>query len=282
MSFDALAWAAKAKGLRPAEKLVLLGLAECADRASAEAFPSLASLIEFSGLNRKTVIAALDALCARGLISDTGECVGRTKQIKVYRLHLETVPETERSQKRNSSTFSAEQSQKRNPEPVREQPPTKATPSTEKRAPAKRDEFPCPEGVDPVDWQGLIANRKAKRAGLSEAAHRQITNKLQTWASAGWPPGPIVAHAAERGWTSVFETDEMKGNRNGDRTGNPRFGRDDNAEGRTISAGRNALARLARSRGPGRGAGDPLPPGDPERIAERPGGGPAAIGYTGY
>src|SRR3546814_1410657 len=75
--------------------------------------------------------------------------------------------------------------------------------------------FPCPDGVDPIDWDGLKSNRKAKRASLSEGAHRQIVNKLDRWNRDGWPPGPIVACAAERGWTTVFATDEMKGPANG-------------------------------------------------------------------
>ena len=79
----------------------------------------------------------------------------------------------------------------------------------------KADPFPCPDGVDPVDWDGLKANRKAKRASLSEGAHRQILTKLSRWSNDGWPPGPIVAAAAERGWTTVFETDEMKGQQHG-------------------------------------------------------------------
>src|SRR3546814_14334696 len=28
----------------------------------------------------------------------------------------------------------------------------------------KPDPFPCPDGVDPLDWDGLNSNRKAKRA----------------------------------------------------------------------------------------------------------------------
>lgn len=80
---------------------------------------------------------------------------------------------------------------------------------------AKADDFPCPEGVDPTDWLGLKANRKAKRAALTVGAHRQIIRKLEGWARDGWPPGPIVAAAVERGWTTVFETDEMKAPRNG-------------------------------------------------------------------
>lgn len=84
------------------------------------------------------------------------------------------------------------------------------------KARARRvDAFPCPDGVDQIDWDALKANRKAKRAALSEGAYRQITAKLDRWRDQGWPPGPIIAHAAERGWTTVFETDEMKVNGNG-------------------------------------------------------------------
>jgi hypothetical protein len=82
---------------------------------------------------------------------------------------------------------------------------------------AKVDPFPCPDGVDTIDWEGLKANRKAKRAALTEGAYRQITSKLDRWHRAGWPPGPVVAYAVERGWTTVFETDEMKGQANGNR-----------------------------------------------------------------
>lgn len=87
----------------------------------------------------------------------------------------------------------------------------------------KADDFPCPDGVDLTDWQALKANRKAKRAPLTAGAHRAIIRKLDGWARSGWPPGPIVANAAERGWTTVFETDEMKAPRNGtNRTASPR------------------------------------------------------------
>lgn len=79
----------------------------------------------------------------------------------------------------------------------------------------RSDAFPCPAGVDPIDWDALKANRKAKRAALTEGAYRQITTKLDQWHRDGWPPGPVVAYAAERGWTTVFETDEMKGHGNG-------------------------------------------------------------------
>lgn len=74
----------------------------------------------------------------------------------------------------------------------------------------KQERYPCPEGVDPVDWDSLLANRKAKRSPMTPGAYRQIIKKLDGWKRDGWPPGPIVAAAVERGWTTVFATDEMK------------------------------------------------------------------------
>lgn len=104
MSFDALAWAAKQNTGSSGTKLVLLGLAECASRGHGLAFPSIAELVEFSSLDRKSVIANLDKLVDGGFIVDTGRKVGRTGQIKVYQV---IVPKTEPSQKRNSSDISA-------------------------------------------------------------------------------------------------------------------------------------------------------------------------------
>lgn len=99
MSFDALAWAAKQSPGSSGTKLVLLGLAECANRSHGLAFPSIAELVAFTCLDRKSVIANLDRLEAAGYITDTGRKVGRTGQIKVYQLHLNGpengIPKTE-------------------------------------------------------------------------------------------------------------------------------------------------------------------------------------------
>lgn len=88
------------------------------------------------------------------------------------------------------------------------------TDSSEAKASSPRaraeNEFPCPEGVDQIDWQSLLANRKQQRAPMNAGAYRQILQKLERWSRDGWPPGPIVAYAVERGWRTVFETDEMK------------------------------------------------------------------------
>ncbi|MFW1955853.1 helix-turn-helix domain-containing protein [Acinetobacter guillouiae] len=102
MSLDATIWAWKIrqkqkKGgcLKPLKKLVLLSLA---DRASEDhcAYPSMSRLVEDTEMDRKTVLKIIDELIEDGLIQDTGERKGRTKQVKVYRLMgvngRETVP----------------------------------------------------------------------------------------------------------------------------------------------------------------------------------------------
>lgn len=136
MSWEAQAWAAKQRTGSSSSKLVLLGLASCADTNHC-AFPSIQWLCDFGDLNRKTVIAALQRLedGMFPLIRDTGERKGRTKQVKVYRLasaevenarldpDAETVPKAERSQKRNSSGSTSKQSQKRDTEPFMEPKP---------------------------------------------------------------------------------------------------------------------------------------------------------------
>ena len=92
MSLDATLWAWKIRqkqkkggSLKPLKKLVLLSLC---DRASEEhcAFPSVARLVEDTEIDRKTVLKIIDELIEDGLIIDTGERKGRTKQVKVYQL----------------------------------------------------------------------------------------------------------------------------------------------------------------------------------------------------
>jgi hypothetical protein len=137
MSWETQAWAAKQRPGSASAKLVLLGLASCAD-ANHCAWPSVQWLCDFSDLNRKTVIAALQRL-ERGMfpmIEDSGARRGRTSQVKVYRLAAldvtnnaapvrsdpagESVPKPEPSQKRNSSGSGFKASQKRDTEPSRE------------------------------------------------------------------------------------------------------------------------------------------------------------------
>jgi len=104
VSLDATIWVWKVRqkqkkggSLKPLKKLVLLSLA---DRASEDhcAYPSMARLVEDTEMDRKTVLKIIDELIEDGLIVDTGERKGRTKQVKVYQLlgvkGRETIPTT--------------------------------------------------------------------------------------------------------------------------------------------------------------------------------------------
>lgn len=120
MSSEALAWAFKQSVKPSSVKLTLIALCECANYKTGKIFPSIEHLCEITGQNRKTIIANIAILEQQGLIADTGERAGTTRQIKVYQAHLGTVPKVERSQKRNSSKNGRKESQKRDTEPSRE------------------------------------------------------------------------------------------------------------------------------------------------------------------
>lgn len=218
MSFDALAWAAKVRTKHSTDKLVLLGLAECADRETAEAFPSIAALCEFGSLNRKTVIASLDRLEAAALIHTTGEHRGRTGQVKVYALNIGKYPEIgtvkesqkrDRSQKRNSSDFTRKESQKRDTEPVKEPVSVEANASTLSAKPAP---FVLPDWIPAEPWAGWIAMRTDKRAKPKGRAVELAIAKLERLQRDGHDPGAVLDQSTERSWTGLFPVKTESGN----------------------------------------------------------------------
>lgn len=223
MSFDALAWAAKVRTKHSTDKLVLLGLAENASRDAGEAWPSIASLCEFGSLNRKTVIASLDRLIAAGLIAETGECKGRTAQVKVYRLNLSNSPEIgivkqsqkrNPSQKRNSSDFTRKQSQKRDTEPMREPIPLVST-NVDTPPAAKNDNSEKPLTVDEVveawnETAGTIGLRRC--AKLTEDRRKRLRSLIRKYpiedfqtALAAVRRSAFCRGENERGWSADIE-----------------------------------------------------------------------------
>lgn len=201
MSFDALAWAARQNTGSAGTKLVLLGLAECAHRDTGNAFPSIAALVEFSSMDRKSVIANLARLEAGGFISDTGERVGHTKQIKVYRLNLQSIPKQEPSQKRNSSV-SSRNSPKNGTRNQLEPVSSEAKASSQRVAPAKpkreTGELARPDDVTEEVWSDWRKHRKAKKAQISASAMAAIRREAT---KAGWEMDAALTEAMARGWT---------------------------------------------------------------------------------
>lgn len=144
MSVEAITWALRQPVPVSSAKFVLVVLANCASADTGVAFPSIAYLVESTGQDRKTVAANLKRLIELGLIEDTGERAGRTRQIVIYRLGLgssplertpkteplhgqesipnpgvfqgaenpaESSPKTEQYQKRNSTVFPSKEAQ---------------------------------------------------------------------------------------------------------------------------------------------------------------------------
>ena len=80
-------WAFAQQGISSAEKFVLIAMARRSGGELAEYYQSIQALCSETGLNRKTVIKSLKALCESGFISDTGKRVGDTKQVVVYQIN---------------------------------------------------------------------------------------------------------------------------------------------------------------------------------------------------
>lgn len=135
MSWRTQNWAGEQKAPSPAAKLILIGLASCSD-ADHCAYPSVGWLVEWSGLERKTVLKWLAELSddkggtLTPMITDTGRRKGRSLQVKVWRLNAgpdgdeatskpagETIPKTGQSQKRDYPKNGERLSQKRDTEP---------------------------------------------------------------------------------------------------------------------------------------------------------------------
>lgn len=224
MSFDALAWAGRCQPGSAARKLVLLALADRHNPETGLSYPSVAWLVEWTGLNRKTVMSCLDDLESAGMISDSGQRAGRTGQVKAYVLHLETVPKTEllkrpkngtvkQAQKRDtipktgplkSTVFSSKESQKRDTEPVREpvyipdgiSHASEKPKSSAKRRPEKV-EAERPDDVSEETWRDFKSLRARKSAPLTDTALKAIRKEAE---KAGWSIEAALTECVMRGW----------------------------------------------------------------------------------
>lgn len=238
MSFPALGWASKQNPGKVSDKMVLFALADRHNEEEDLAWPSIKWLAEFSCLDRKTVIAALDRLEALGLISDSGHRFGQTKQVKGYRLHLngteKGIPETVPLEAK-STVFSGEEYRKRDTEPVME-PVVEAKASPTKRARPKKDEpFVLPDWVPAPQWAAFDAMRNTIRKPMTDYAKALVVIELQTLADAGFPPGAVLDQSTRNNWQDVYK---IKDRDNGQQRQSGSRG------GSTRDAAQLALARM--------------------------------------
>lgn len=253
MSFLALAAVSTMRAGSAAEKLIALAYADRHNEETGCAYPSVAWLCEFGSLNRKTVIAAVTRLETAGFLTDTGERKGDTKQIKVYRLNLESIPKAEPFRKRNrteSGTVpktTSEQSQKRDTDTVKEPTSPKASPSP------KRPRSSAPKAQParmPADWkherfgEGTVAREVVERRGQDWA--RAALESFRNWAANADDRSGVGRkldwQAAWANW--IIKQDKDDGQRSGQRVaGNDRGGASGNGRGTTVAAADRFLAR---------------------------------------
>jgi hypothetical protein len=93
MSIEAMVWALEKQGLDPTDKLVLLGIANHADRYGGNAYPSLATLAIYVGRSEQTVRRSVRRLEQLGLVTvviqgGQGRHAGRRSNL--YQLSLAT------------------------------------------------------------------------------------------------------------------------------------------------------------------------------------------------
>lgn len=207
MSLDATRWAWQQE-LRPSQKLVLLSLA---DRAGSDntVWPSYEQICFDTGLDRKTVWGAIKAMVELGLMVDTGERKGVTKQIPVLRLVGVQMREKEQSEKRNDSENGTV------PKRARKSSENGTCNSSEngiRNLPVESTKEPKPY-APPIDGTLLTAwnqVRKAKRAGpITEIVWKGIERES---ALAGISPSDAVRICVERGWQS-FKAEWVVGSR---------------------------------------------------------------------
>lgn len=73
--------------------------------------------------------------------------------------------------------------------------------------------FVCPENVDPGVWADFLKARKTKGSTNSATAYAKVLRDIAAVsATTGEPPGRVVEVAAERGWASINDWTENRGN----------------------------------------------------------------------
>lgn len=214
MSWPALGWASQQRLKRVTDKMVLIALADRHSDEEDASWPSVAWLADFCCIDRKTVIASLDRLETDGLISDSGLRVGKTKQVKVYRLAINStgkgIPKAEPLPTK-STTFSAKEYQKRDTEPFLE--PITPVSSNEDTTPAT--EIDNQVTLDEVTeaWNDLAGDLGLpKISKLSPARRRKANCRIREHTFDDWAAALAAIRRSkflcgdnDRGWRANFD-----------------------------------------------------------------------------
>lgn len=215
MSNEAINWALTRPIKPSAAKFVLVVMANHADGDTWEAWPSVASLVDATGQDRKTVMSGVKRLVEMGYISDTGKRTGGTKQVLVYHLNSAengtlkvngtetgTVPVFPT----NSTVFPNKQSQisletvpktvhgtQRNHQGTIKEPKTKPVSS-----------FVLPDWVPADAWNGYLEMRKKKNKVPTDRARDLVIAELAKLRSDGHDLAAVLDKSTVNGWTDIY------------------------------------------------------------------------------
>lgn len=223
MSNEAITWALAQPVKHSTAKFVLVVMANHADK-DLIAFPSVASLVDATSQDRKTVLENLKRLIALGYLQDTGMRKGSTCQVIVYRLKS---PENGTAEGNNTGNGTVPKFPRNSTEiPYKEsQISVETVPKTghgNQRKPKetkgnqnKAIELPywLPEDL----WKDWVDYRKSIKAGLSEKAAVLCIAKLSSLRDAGNDPKSVIEQSIMSGkWTGLFEIKpQARGSPNG-------------------------------------------------------------------
>ncbi|MGJ8525205.1 hypothetical protein LMG33818_000913 [Halomonadaceae bacterium LMG 33818] len=177
MSIEAMSWALKQQHTTdPGARAVLIGLANHAYSDGTDAFPSISTLVGYTGLSERTVQNKLKYLREIGLISLGNQDIARAKGLpadkcpRVYNIHLDFEPELDSERGAapapgaNDDTTGVQLTTERGAAPAPETSFNRPT-TVHKKSKGAREKksTQLPEDFQPND----TAKRKAESSGLN-------------------------------------------------------------------------------------------------------------------
>jgi len=199
------------RGLTLAEKIVLLALADRADEADS-CFPSVATISEDTGADRKTVMAAMRKVEVRGLVEV------RRLNGAGNRYHLIGVEHRTSPKNGTGTSFGTGTKNGTAPVPKTGPPPVPKTgheptnePTTNQPRKARGKKWQLPAWVEPAAWEEFEAHRRDIRKPMTDLARTKNAEVLKGL-SHEQQRVSINASIANR-WTGLFPPKPAAGGR---------------------------------------------------------------------
>lgn len=227
MSYEAVNWALAQEVQHSTAKFVLVVMAHHADKDSWESWPSVASLANSTGQDRKTVVANIARLRDSGFLIDTKKRVGDTKQIPVYLINKEGIVVTSSDSKSenephnstengtgtengndtvfpsNSTVFHLKQSHfsretvpKTGHGKIKERSEPSKEPSTIRTV--------IPDWVPADAWKAFVEMRQKIKKPLTEYAKELAVKDLKKLVDAGQDAEDVINQSVLKSWQGFF------------------------------------------------------------------------------